>query len=392
MSENYIAPKQYDHIILPRATLKRFADSKTKKIKYLDLSNPEAITIRDRFPRSFHTELNYYNSEYDAVTKKYETKLGEYYKRITDVYKHGAEFRIDAQTLRSDILEIIDIQYQRTIMADDDLLKKLLEKIREDYKRTSLFCLKQGTYPPEFLKNKQNFDEVCKDIHKARRYVQRILLNQKNPNILKQYGNFIPHILIIPDSINSTFVLSPQHFVPISDGVRIVLSPRTALALYPTSLTQTGELIKYLTKDEVDILAPRTIECALLMVKNFRQIVGEEAYLNYIKSKLETYRDIICDLSDEIIQIKSGAITLSDDLSFLELAISIQLFRPNYHKVIVSLSSISNQYFYKREFLDSVQMFERWELVPVFVNDCSVDCSNISIRFAQNVDEAMAMF
>ena len=132
MAEIYVTPQQYDHIILPKATLKRFADSKTKKIKYLDLSNPEEITIRERSPRSFHTEPNYYNSEYDSVTKKYETKLGKYHKRITDIYKYGVEPHIDAQKLKEDILDIVDIQYQRAVMADDNLLIKLLEKIDGD--------------------------------------------------------------------------------------------------------------------------------------------------------------------------------------------------------------------------------------------------------------------
>ena len=128
------------------------------------------------------------------------------------------------------------------------------------------------------------------------------------------------------------------------------------------------------------------------MDKSFKQVVGEENYLNYIKSRLETYRAIICDLSDEIIQVKGDAITLSNDQSFLELAISIQLFRPNCHKVIIRLSLISNQYLQKREFVDSVQMFERWKLSPVFVNDCAVDCSNIKIKTAQDEEEAIAMF
>lgn len=392
MAEIYMAPQQYDHIILPKATLKRFADSKTKKIKYLDLSDPEKITIRECFPRSFHTEPNYYTPEYDAVTKKYETKLGEYYKRITVACEHGGEPEIDAQKLKANILDIVNIQYQRTIMADDDFLRKLLEKIKGDYEKTSLHYLRQGIYPPEFLKNKQKFDEACKDIYMARRYVQRIVLKQKNLNILKQYGNFVPHILIIPNTISSTFILSPQHFVPISDSVRIVLSPRTALALYPVPLSQGGGFIKHLTKDEVDILAPRTIESALSMVKSFRQVVGEELYLNCIKSKLEICRTIIYDLAEDMIQVKAGTISLSDDQSFLELAVSIQLFRPNCHKVIISLSSISNQYLYKSGFVDSVQMFKRWGIASVFINDCAINYSNIKIKFARNVEEAITMF
>lgn len=37
--------QQDDHIILPRATLKRFMDDKTKRICYLDLKDIDNITI-----------------------------------------------------------------------------------------------------------------------------------------------------------------------------------------------------------------------------------------------------------------------------------------------------------------------------------------------------------
>lgn len=218
------------------------------------------------------------------------------------------------------------------------------------------------------------------------------MTGEMNPNILHTYRNFVPHILVIPNTTSSTFLLSPQHFVSINECVRIVISPRIALSLYPAPLPQSNGLVKYLTKEEVDILAPRTIESALAMIKGFRQVVGEEFYLNCIKSKLETYRTIMYDLADDMIQVKAGTISLSDDQSFLELAISIQLFRPNCHKVIISLSSISNQYLYKSEFVDCVQMFERWGLASVFVNDCAIDYSNIKIKFAQNVEEAITMF
>ena len=85
-------------------------------------------------------------------------------------------------------------------------------------------------------------------------------------------------------------------------------------------------------------------------------------------------------------------ITISDDQAFLELAVSIQLFRPNCHKIIIELSSVANQYLQKCEFMDSVQMFKRWGLALVFINDCVLDCSNIDINFAQNQEEAITMF
>lgn len=56
--------QQKDHIILPKATLKRFADEKNNKIAYLALRNKE-IKLEEQFSRAFHTSGNYYNPEYD---------------------------------------------------------------------------------------------------------------------------------------------------------------------------------------------------------------------------------------------------------------------------------------------------------------------------------------
>lgn len=93
-SEVYI---QNDHLILPKATLKRLANPETKKVKYLDLSNPESISIKEKFPDSFHTKPNYYIPEHDKTIKKYETMIGQYNKKITDIYLNKLDIQIDEQ-------------------------------------------------------------------------------------------------------------------------------------------------------------------------------------------------------------------------------------------------------------------------------------------------------
>ena len=60
--------KQKDHIILPKATLKRFANPETNKVTYLDLSNPESMLIKEKFPDSFHSKINYYMAIQPSMT------------------------------------------------------------------------------------------------------------------------------------------------------------------------------------------------------------------------------------------------------------------------------------------------------------------------------------
>lgn len=383
---------QKDHIILPCATLKRFEDPKTHKIKYLDLSNPDSISIKEQFPRAFHTKTNYYNPVYDNIIKKHETMLGNYHRLITDIYKKEKDVEIDKTKLKSDIINIINIQFNRSFIANDEFLHKRMEQLKLEYEQESVFYFRHGIIlPPKFLDEKQEFDQASKNINSFRNYMQSIF-EQINQNIIKTYKNFVPHILIIPDEISSTFLLSPQHFTGNDTSVRIVLSPRIALSLYRRSLTNDKNNIKYLTKEEVDILAPRTIESALSMNNEFRQVVGEGNYLNCIKNTLEKYKSLLSDFEKDIVLVKGDTVVLNGDQDFLDLAISIMLFKPEYHKIIIELHTISSDFLQKSEFLQCVQMFEMWELHIVFINNNDFDIINTKIKVAPNIDEAITLF
>ena len=392
MGKNRKVCKQNDHIILPKATLKRFANPETHKIKYLDLSNPESLSIREKFPDSFHTRPNYYIPEYDDIVKKYETIIGKYCKLVTDIYQKKLDIKIDEQQLKTDIINITTIQFYRVVIADDELLNKLLKQFERQHEQESLFYIRQGIrYPKEFLDRQQEFNEAKKDINTFRYYAQRII-GQKNQIIYDTYKNFAPQILVIPDEVSSTFILSPQHFVGFDISERIIISPRIALALYPIRLTKDNELIKYLTKEEVDSFVPKTIESALSMTTGFREIIGEEKYLNCIKNKLQIYKSIMCNLVDDIILVKGDIVTLDDSRSFLELAISIKLFEPDCYKIIIELNAISSQFLQQHEFIESLQMFEKWEFALVFINSNGLEIHNIKIKVAQNKEEAITMF
>lgn len=380
--------KQNDHIILPKATLKRFADSKTNKIKYLDLSNPENLLIKEAFPKTFHTKTNFYNPEYDNIVKRYETMIGKYNKSISDIGMRNENFKLDEKQMKKDIIDIITIQFDRIVLADDNFLNKLLAQFRENYQTESLSYFRSGSVSKEFLDRKQKFEQASKDINAFRYYAQGII-GQSNEVIQKIYEKFFPCILIVPDESNSSFVLSPQHFVATDTFVRIVISPRIALALYPV---KNERIIKYLTKEEVDWLIPRAIESALAINSDFRQIVGEENYLNCIKNKLEKYKSILCNLNDDTILVKGNEVILNDDLECFELLVSIMLFKPNYHKFVMELSAISNEFLHKSEFLHSIEIFKERECYIVFVNNLGLDTSVIQITVAQNNEEAITMF
>lgn len=392
MSKENKVFRQKDHIILPKASLKRFANPETNKIAYLDLKNPENISIKKIFPDSFHTKPNYYIPKYDYIVKRHETMIGNYCKRITDICQKNFDNNIEVQQLKTDIIDIMTIQFHRTVIADDELLRKLLKQFENQHEQESLYFIRLGIgFPKEFQDMLQEFNQAKKNMDTFRYYAQRILA-QNNPIIYNTYRNFTPRILIIPDEVSSTFILSPQHYVGFDMTARIIISPRIALALYPISLTQDNEIIKYLTKEDVDELVPKAIEGALSMTNCFREIVGEENYLNCIKSKLQIYKSNIYSLVDDIILIKEDIVIFDNSQSFLELAVSIKLFKPDCHKVIIEINTVARQLLQEAEFIENIQIFKTWELALVFVNNSALGVSNKQIKIAQNIEEAINMF
>lgn len=391
MSNELKVFRQKDHIILPKSTLKRFANPVTKKIACLDLSEPERLIIKEVYPKAFHTQANFYFPEYDNIIKKYETKIGKYNKLVADNTKNHLDIDIQAQELKADILSIINIQFQRSIIADDGQLAKLKNQFGEQHNQESLFYFRNGIYSRDFMKKKEEFNQASQNIDTFRYYAQSII-GQKNPIILETYKDFVPIILVIPNEVTSTFILSPQHFVANETFARIVISPRISLALYPKSITTNNMLIKSLSPEEVDSLVPRTIESALSMTNNFRQIIGEEKYLTYIKDKLQMYKSLISNFTDSILLINGNTAALCNQQDFHELIVSIQLFKPNYHNLIITLNVISTSFLQEQGFLDSIKMLERFEFTTIFVCNSSLKCPIADVKVASNYEEASKLF
>ncbi|KNY29538.1 hypothetical protein [Pseudobacteroides cellulosolvens] len=230
--------QQNDHIIIPKSTLRRFVDDKTQRIYCLKLSDSDKITITNHYPKSFHTEPNFYNPEFDDIVKRYETLIGKWYKTIMDAINNTTiEFLITNRSdeLKQDIIELITIQFHRSVLADKKLLTQYIEQGKKRYESSSAHFFRSGRIPQDFLINKQslfnnNIDQV--------RYCSQNILGQPNEAIKKTYKEFIPYICYIPNEIDSTFLLTPQHFVPNDEFARFILSPRLALVLYKENFSR----------------------------------------------------------------------------------------------------------------------------------------------------------
>lgn len=381
---------QKDHIILPKSTLKQFSDPTTKKICYLDLSNPNVLEIKYAYPKSFHTKASFYCPELDNIIKKYETKVGEYEKKIKENIQKN-DFNIESIQLKKDILKIVAIQFLRTVISDDKLLIQFSDQLEIQYNEESLAYLRQGFYPPHFLDRKKELAEAKKDINSLRYFMQKTV-KYDNHKIDLQYKDFFPYILIIPEDIGSTFILSPQHFVPNDQVLRIVISPRISLALYPNSYNDCGQAIKYLTKEDIDSLVPRAIESALCMTNKFREIIGDKNYLKSIKNKLQMYSSIMHYHLENMILINGNNLKLNNCLNFHELLISLILFKPNCKNVAIKASVILKDLLYEREFIECVKLYEKYGINLVFVNDIGLENLNNYLKVVSNVEKAKMIF
>ena len=277
------------------------------------------------------------------------------------------------------------------MISDDKLLIQFSDQLEIQYNEESLAYLRQGFYPPHFLDRKKELAEAKKDITSLRYFVQKTV-KYNNHKIDLQYKDFFPYILIIPEDIDSTFILSPQHFVPNDQILRIVISPRISLALYPKSYNDYDQAIKYLTKEDVDSLVPRTIESALCMTNKFREIIGDENYLKSIKNKLQTYSSIMHFHFENMILINGNTLKLNNYLNFHELLISLILFKPNCKNIAIKASVISKELLYERKFIECIKLYEKYGINLVFVNDIGLENLDNYLKVVSNVEKAKIIF
>ena len=381
--------QQKDHIILPKATLKRFADEKNNKIAYLALRNKE-IKLEEQFPRAFHTSGNYYNPEYDEIIKRYETLLGKLHKKIKDAI--DTEFRIfmSSSELKKDIIELITLQFNRSVLADDALLGKYREQEQYRYNTISAELFRTGNISREFIERKKAFEKNAESDSSFRYYAQNII-GQENEKIKEYFEKFEPFILSIPNDVASTFILPPQHFLSGTNFARFVLSPRIALALFPQQMQTT--YFKKLTAEEVDFMFPRVIESAMCMEEKYREVIGEKNYLIHIRDILYKYRESFFYMEDEQILIVCGREKqLKDDQTILEMISSIMVFAPQCKKIILEENVLSEELLKNEDLNKELLIFVEREYEVALISDDY--CKNLEPRVKrfESKEQAITFF
>lgn len=319
-----------DHMLLPKATLKRFADERFKKIAVLNFRPDGTYGIQERSPNSFHTRNNYYVRAVDSQVMKNETQIGEWYRRISDSVKSGDHSNINFEELKQFVISIITLQFHRSVLVDDALRNKFLQQKEAELSDISLSHIKAGIrMPNQTLDHIIHFRKAKKNFPK---FFQKNYLMNGNYLVGEAYSGLHAVIMHIPEDMDATFLLPPQHFVATSSTARLILSPKLAIGLYSDNCR---ENVMELDRSEVDSLVPRSIESALEMSDpEFRQVVGSRSYLEQVKARIDGYKDLIRETDDpDTYRIRVGGDMPDNEL---ECVIMLKVLRPGAKSVILS--------------------------------------------------------
>ena len=154
--------QQDDHIILPRATLKRFMDDKAQGIYYLDLKDIDNITIKQGYPKSYHTIANFYDPVYDKKVKERETAIGELHNEILTAIDNNTSIGTNAKELKHKIIDFITIEFQRSVIANDSYLEKYREQQQKRNDIVDCIMLQTGNMTEERSEYSINYREHAK--------------------------------------------------------------------------------------------------------------------------------------------------------------------------------------------------------------------------------------
>lgn len=296
MAEN----KSTDHLILPKKTLMQFMDSK-QLVSAIEFSSTEMIKghLAKHRPRSFHSEPGYYDPSVDKVIKKMETSIGEWRKKIMDyiqsIDSNNRSVNINFTELSNFALNLISLQFNRNVMVDIGLRKSFIDSnIMKLQNEISIISLFEDNDIIRKLKAKLNqLQQFAIDDSNFPKYFQKNYMVHKdrlsrNTLIEEQYNDYIATILVIPDGVNASFLLMPQHYFAVDTVARIVLGPRLAIGLYPPNTINIPDhrVIK-VTEDDALSFVARSIESALEMTEDsFKQLIGDESFLNKVENAI----------------------------------------------------------------------------------------------------------
>lgn len=331
--------QQEDHIILPKATLKRFMDKDTNLIAYLDMNDRANISVKKARPKTFHASPNYYNPLYDKLVKRQESIMGVLHKKIKNALASGTSVELDSAELKKNIIRFVNIEFCRSVIANDSMLDKYRKRQQEENDKVDRMLLDLGLLTMERINYSVNFRNHAQSLETFRRYAQNILATQ-NPAIIESSKNLIPRILYVPQERDDYFLLPPMHYVSSNNFIYFFLSPDIALGLYPPE--ENIPVMVPADRERVWNINTRVLESCALLDPGYQEVIGNKDQLDRLRVRIEKIKEIFT-LSGKILAIDENANYLVNDMcEIFELVISLYLLFGSDKKMLRAEMKVHN--------------------------------------------------
>lgn len=281
-----------DHITLPKSTLLRFADEKTRKISYYDIISRRII---DCAPKRYNTEEHYYPPYFEKwLSDHVETSIGNLHKHLSS-FSETTDFLVDYDTLKKDLIRILAIQMIR--------LPETYSYIMDTENRNSIINMsletlaKQGMLSHSAVALSQKYrKEVETEENKRLAFYSEDSAHKAIRNIERLFADYAVNFAIVSNDTDASFILTSAHHFTAGPIVFIPVSPRIAYILLPSKLNerkygsqtieQDGEEIvlqRYLTITEQNLidLIPACIKSAQNSMN--KHLIASRSFLHRLK-------------------------------------------------------------------------------------------------------------
>lgn len=272
------------HKTIPKSTLKRFADPKTKMFSYYDIKRKE---IRDYAPKSYNTEEGYYSSEFEDWLGRYvEKPMGDLNKALDCFIEAKDNFNGDFDKIKKDLITFIAAQSVR--------MPSTMEYVMETEHKNVLInkCLsdiaRRGKLDAEVIYRADKYrKEMVSDESKRVVFYNVETITKVIKRLNKRLADYTVDFAIIDEKTNASFIITPMHFFSVGNRIIVPCSPRFAFILRPKEdqernylAEDNNELVqRWISIDDEDLLLflPHCINAIELYEP--QHVIADKSYL-----------------------------------------------------------------------------------------------------------------
>ena len=270
-----------DHIALPAQTLRRFRENGEPDFAFIDVTTG---AIGTEGPSKYQRIKGYYQEDYDSKVRVLEDKLGKVADSIIQIAESNEDALYDRESLKDFVITLIAMQsHRRPELKDAAMEADRLTKLIDDLE---ISMLRMGIINKKVVNRADEYREMLKSEKTMRDYYYE-RTDMKLPRIVQKLGLYKlgATFMKVPNDIQTTFLLTPFHYIQSGQGWFFTITPRLAIALLPINrFDDTGEqagIWEVGDEQNMDILLEHCIKMAKQC--NPPHLIGERYTLEKVK-------------------------------------------------------------------------------------------------------------